>query len=180
MIVLGKVRMFRQEVAVEDSVDRIIAQWAQVRPDLDVSPMRIIGRLSKLTRNFERALQDVFIQHDLQPGEFDLLATLRRSGTGTRGLTAGELAESAMVTSGAITNRLDRLVAKALVTREADPLNRRTIRVALTERGHKVVDETLVDHLANEDQLLSSLSTEQREKLETMLRDLLFTQEPRA
>lgn len=169
---------------MEDSVDRIIAQWAQVRPDLDVSPMGIIGRLSKLTRNFERALQDVFIQHDLQPGEFDLLATLRRSGSGsgsgTRGLTAGELAESAMVTSGAITNRLDRLVAKVLVTREADPFNRRTIRVALTERGHNVVDQALVDHLANEDKLLSSLGAEQREKLETMLRDLLLTQEPRS
>ncbi|MBC7441930.1 MAG: MarR family transcriptional regulator [Ramlibacter sp.] len=165
---------------MEDSVDRIIAQWAQVRPDLDVSPMGIIGRLSKLTRIFERAMQDVFIQHGLQPGEFDLLATLRRSGTGTPGLTAGELAESAMVTSGAITNRLDRLVAKALVTRQADPLSRRTIRVALTELGHNVVDQALVDHIANEDQLLSSLNADQTERLEAMLRDLLSTQEARS
>lgn len=170
-------RLFRQEVAVEDSVDRIIAQWAQARPDLDVSPMGIIGRLSKLTRIFERTLQDVFIRYELQPGEFDLLATLRRSGSETRGLTAGELAESAMVTSGAITNRLDRLVAKALVTREMDPLSRRTIRVALTERGRNVVDQALVDHLKNEDQLLASLPAEQREKLEAMLRDLLLAQE---
>lgn len=180
MIRSYKHSVLRPEVEVEDSVDRIVAQWAQVRPDLDVSPMAIIGRLSKLTRIFERALQDVFIQHDLQPGEFDLLATLRRNGAGTRGMTAGELAESAMVTSGAITNRLDRLVAKALVTRAADPLSRRTIRVTLTEQGLTVVDQTLVDHVANEGQLLSSLNAEQREELESMLRDLLFAQESRS
>ncbi|WP_231556505.1 MarR family winged helix-turn-helix transcriptional regulator [Cryobacterium sp. MLB-32] len=144
--------------------------------------MAIVGRLSKLTRLFERSLQDVFLRHDLQPGEFDLLATLRRngSGTGTQGLTAGELAANAMVTSGAITNRLDRLVAKALVSREPDPLSRRTIRVVLTDRGQAVVDQTLIEHVANEEQLLSSLSLDQREKLEAMLRELLRAHEPRS
>ncbi|WP_459298005.1 MarR family winged helix-turn-helix transcriptional regulator [Arthrobacter monumenti] len=158
-------------------MDRIIAQWAMARPDVDVSPMAVLGRLSRLTRVFERELQVVFSQHGLQPGEFDLLATLRRADTDGQGLTAGELADSAMVTSGAITNRLDRLLAKALITREADPHSRRTIRIALTQRGQEVVDAALQDHVANEERLLSTMTPDQREHLEGLLRALLHHHE---
>lgn len=162
---------------MKDSVDGIVAQWAQVHPEMDVSPMAVIGRLSRLTRHVERELQAVFAQHGLQPGEFDLLATLRRADTDGTGLTAGQLAESAMVTSGAITNRLDRLLAKGLITRETDPSSRRTIRVALTPRGREAVDAALRDHVDNEQRLLSALTTGQRDQLEGLLRVLLHDRE---
>ncbi|MEQ4302184.1 MarR family transcriptional regulator [Plantactinospora sp. B6F1] len=165
---------------MEDSVDRIVAQWARVRPDVDVSPMGVFGRLSRLTRLFERELQTVFSQHGLQPGEFDILATLRRADTEGRGLTAGQLADSTMVTSGAITNRLDRLVAKGLVTREPDPHSRRTIRVALTQRGREVIDAALDDHVSNEERLLATMTASQRRQLEELLRGLLDHHESQA
>lgn len=164
---------------MEDSVDRIVAQWAQVHPDVDVSPMAVLGRLSRLTRLFERVLQGVFTEHGLQPGEFDILATLRRADTDGNGLTAGQLADSAMVTSGAITNRLDRLLAKDLITRETDPRSRRTIRIALTQRGREVVDAALRDHVDNEERLLSTLTPSQRGQLEGLLRVLLHDRENR-
>jgi DNA-binding MarR family transcriptional regulator len=162
---------------VEDSVDRITAQWAQVHPELDVSPMGVLGRLSRLARLFERELQGVFTEHGLQAGEFDILATLRRADTDGTGLTAGQLADSAMVTSGAITNRLDRLLAKDLITRETDPRSRRTIRISLTQRGREVVDAALPDHVGNEERLLSALASSQREQLEGLLRVLLNDRE---
>lgn len=162
---------------MEDSVDRIIAQWARARPEVDVSPMAVFGRLSRLTRMIERELQHVFSQHGLQPGEFDILATLTRADVEGAGLTAGQLADSAMVTSGAITNRLDRLVAKGLITRETDPHSRRTLRVALTERGREVIDAALLDHVANEERLLSTMTAGQRGELEGLLRSLLLARE---
>jgi DNA-binding MarR family transcriptional regulator len=165
---------------VEDSVDRIIAQWAQVHPRIDASPMGVLGRLSRLTRHFERDLQGVFTEHGLQPGEFDIMATLRRVDTDGTGLTAGQLADSAMVTSGAITNRLDRLLAKQLITREIDPDSRRTIRISLTPRGREVVDAALRDHVDNEERLISALTAGQREQLESLLRILLRDREGRS
>jgi DNA-binding MarR family transcriptional regulator len=165
---------------VEDSIDRIVAQWARVRPEVDVSPMGVLGRLSRLTRLFERELHGVFAQHGLQPGEFDILATLRRADTDGHGLTAGQLADSAMVTSGAITNRLDRLLAKDLITRETDPRSRRAIRIALTVRGRTVVDAALSDHVANEERLISTMTARQREQLEGLLRVLLHDHENQA
>jgi DNA-binding MarR family transcriptional regulator len=160
-----------------DSVDRIVNQWAHVRPELDVSAMGILGRLSRVTRLLERAQLDVFESHGLQAGEFDILATLLRSDVGARGLTAGALANSSMVTSGAITNRLDRLVTKKLISRDIDPANRRTVRVALTEAGTAVVNRALRDHVDNEERLLSSLSSAQRGNLEALLRHLLSAHE---
>ena len=162
---------------MEDSVDRIIAQWAQVHPGMDVSPMGVLGRLSRLTRYVERDLQRVFAEHGLQPGEFDLLATLRRADINGDGLTAGQLADNSMVTSGAITNRLDRLVANELITREINPKSRRAIRVALPSQGRKVVDIALGDHLDNEENLLAKLTASQREQLEGLLRVLLHDRE---
>jgi len=156
-----------------DSVDRILQQWAAVKPELDVSAMGVLGRLSRVTRLLERAQSDLYDTHDLQPGEFDILATLLRSDAGKRGLTAGALTASAMVTSGAITNRLDRLVAKGLISREVDPDNRRTVRVALTQRGSEVVEVALRDHLDNEERLLASLTAVEREQLAGLLGVLL-------
>jgi DNA-binding MarR family transcriptional regulator len=94
-------------------------------------------------------MQKSSAKHRLQPGEFDILATLRRADTGGTGLTAGQLSESAMVTSGAIVNRIDRLLSKQLITRDTDPHSRRTICIALAPRGKEVVDITLCDHVNN-------------------------------
>ena len=157
-----------------DAVDRVLVQWAQVRPDLDVSAMGVLGRLTRLTRTLERRLQTVFSRHGLKPGEFDILATLRRADPSGTGMTAGALAGAAMVTSGAITNRIDRLVAKELVTREVDPTNRRTVLVSLTAHGTTLLDQALADHVANETALLSPLSADQREQLAHLLRTLLI------
>jgi len=160
-----------------DSVDRILAQWADVRPELNVSAMGILGRLSRLTRLVERAQLSVFEAHGLQAGEFDILATLLRADASARGLTAGALAHSSMVTSGAITNRLDRLVAKKLISREVDPDNRRTVRIALTEAGRTLVNRALLAHVENEEKLLASLGTAKRRELEGLLRQLLSAHE---
>lgn len=157
-----------------DAVDRVLAQWAQVRPDLDVSAMGVLGRLTRLTRIMERRLQTVFSHHGLLPGEFDILATLRRADPDGTGMTAGALAGAAMVTSGAITNRIDRLIAKDLVTREVDPTNRRTVLVTLTTHGTTLLDHALADHVANEEALLKSLTADQREQLAELLRTLLI------
>ena len=165
-----------------DSVDNILDQWSTARPDVDVSPMGILGRLSRLTRLLEREQHTVFSRHGLQPGEFDILATLLRADTVAIGLTAGQLAESAMVTSGAITNRLDRLLAKKLITRETDPHSRRTIRVALTPQGLELIDAALLDHVAHEKAMLSVMDSQQLSHLEDLLRVLLEHHEglPRA
>lgn len=161
---------------MQDAVDRLLAQWHQERPDVDVSPMAVVGRISRAARTLERGLQTEFARHGLQPWEFDILATLRRAGAPYE-LTAGALASSAMVTSGAITNRIDRLVARGLVTRDVDPDNRRTVRIGLTPEGRRLVDATLPHHVANEAALLEPLSPTERERLAQLLRKLLAAHE---
>ncbi len=158
--------------AERDAVDELTAQWERERPDVDVSPMGVIGRVSRLSRVFERRLKDYFATHGLEPWEFDVLASLRRSGAPYE-LTAGALLKSAMVTSGAITNRIDRLEAKGLVRRGQSPDDRRSVRVRLTDEGLKVVDDVLVGHIANEEALLAPLSPMERELLIKLLRMLL-------
>lgn len=152
-----------------DSVDRVLAQWARERPDLDASPMGIVGRIQRASRLLDRGLLEFFADHDLQLWEFDILATLRRAGR----LTAGELVTTSMVTSGAITNRIDRLVTRGLVTRETDPANRRSVHIDLTAEGRQLVDDLLVGHIANENHLLAALSPERRTQLADLLRQLL-------
>lgn len=155
-----------------DAVDLILAQWRRERPDLDVWPMGIIGRVSRLSRLFDRELKDFFAEHGLELWEFDVLATLRRSGHPFE-LTAGALNRALMVTSGAITNRIDRMAAKGLVERIPDAEDRRSVRVRLTELGLAKVEELVGLHVANEVRLLAALGTEQRDQLAAMLRTLL-------
>jgi DNA-binding MarR family transcriptional regulator len=138
----------------------------------------VVGRISRAARVLERGLQREYSRHDLQGWEFDILATLRRSGAPYE-LTAGALASSSMVTSGAITNRIDRLVARGLVTREVDPDNRRTVRIGLTVEGRRLVDEVLPHHVANEAALLEPLNAAERERLAGLLRKLLAGHEKR-
>ncbi|WP_330184049.1 MarR family transcriptional regulator [Nocardia sp. NBC_01503] len=154
-----------------DAVDQITAAWREVRPDVDVSPMEIVARINRLAQLLERDLADFFRGYGVEFWEFDVLATLRRSG-GDTGLTAGALNKAAMRTSGAITNRIDRLTAKGLVTRVPDPVDRRAIRVALTPEGLDLVDKLLPLHMANEQRLLAALSPTDRTQLRALLSTL--------
>lgn len=156
---------------MRDGVDEILKQWQDERPDLDTSPMGVIGRLSRVTRLVENRLRESFAEQGLQPHEFDILATLRRSGTPFE-LTAGQLMQASMVTSGAITNRIDRLVSKGWVIRETDPNNRRSVRIRLSDSGREKVDAALVQHLATEASLLTSLNTTDQIQLTRLLRTL--------
>lgn len=152
-----------------DNVDRVLAQWHTERPDLDPSPMGVIGRIQRASRLLERGLSDFFAEHDLQLWEFDILATLRRAGR----MPAGTLVTTSMVTSGAITNRIDRLAARNLVTREVDPGNRRSVLIDLTSEGRELVDELVAGHIDNENRLLASLTPTARDNLAQLLRTLL-------
>lgn len=155
-----------------DHVDRVLQQWRAERPDLEASPMGVVGRIQRASRLLERGLSENFARHDLQLWEFDILGTLRRSGPPYR-LAAGALSDSSMVTSGAITNRIDRLVDRGLVTRETDPGNRRSVVVTLTESGRAIVDNVLVHHVAYEERLLACLDAEEQQQLAALLRTLL-------
>ncbi|NED95116.1 MarR family transcriptional regulator [Phytoactinopolyspora alkaliphila] len=155
-----------------DNVDRVLEQWRAERPDLDAAPMGVIGRISRAARCLERELQEIFDRHGLQTWEFDILATLRRSGRPYQ-LTAGGLVASAMVTSGAITNRIDRLVARGLVTRVTDPNNRRSVLITLTDQGLDLVNEAVERHVANEHRLLSVFTQAEQDELAGLLRTLL-------
>jgi DNA-binding MarR family transcriptional regulator len=153
-------------------VDFILRQWAAQRPDLDVSPMAIIGRLKRFSLIVEGELKRTFAAHDLDRSSFDVLATLRRSPE-PHSLTPAELMESAMVTSGAITQRLDRLEKRGLVVRRPSELDGRSVRVTLTEAGRALVDETLPDHLATENRLLAALDQDERAAFADTLRKVL-------
>jgi DNA-binding MarR family transcriptional regulator len=157
---------------MRDHVDTVLQQWAAHRPDLDVSAMGVVGRVSRAARLLERGVDRVLDENGLGGGLFDILATLRRSGPPYR-LTPGELVRSSMVTSGAVTARLDRLVAKELVTRETDPTNRRSVLVTLAPRGRRLVDRVVEAHVANEEALLEALSGRERDQLAGLLRKLL-------
>ncbi|MEV0649356.1 MarR family transcriptional regulator [Phytomonospora sp. NPDC050363] len=164
--------MFAEGETVQDNVDWRLDQWRKERPDIDPSPMGVVARIQRACRLLERELRDNFAAYDLQIWEFDILGTLRRSGSA---LTAGQLVESAMVTSGAITNRIDRLVAKGLVTREVDPGNRRSVQIALTPTGLELIDRVVVAHVDLEAKILDRLSPGDREGLAGLLRTLLLS-----
>ncbi|MFD0886851.1 MarR family winged helix-turn-helix transcriptional regulator [Streptosporangium algeriense] len=155
-----------------DAVDALLAQWERERPALDVWPMGIVGRISRLSRLLERELKEFFAAHGLEPWEFDVLATLRRAGPPYE-LTAVALLRAAMVTSGAITNRIDRLEARGLVERVRDVRDRRLVPVRLTPRGWEIVEELVGLHVANEARLLAVLDVDDRERLAGTLRVLL-------
>lgn len=151
-----------------DHVGRILEQWAAERPDLDVSPMGVIGRLHRLATVLDAELRPVFDTAGLGDGDFDVLATLRRSGTPYE-LTPGELAESTMVTSGAITKRVDRLVAAGLVERSVCDNDARSRRIRLSDAGRTAIDDLVEQHVANEHRLLSGLTDLERTRLAHLL-----------
>lgn len=156
-----------------DAVDAITAQWAIERPDLDVGPMAVIGRIHRVGEILDRRLREVFATEGLANGDFDVLASLRRSGA-PYALSPSELADTTMVTSGATTKRIDRLVGRGLVSREVAAGDGRGRVIRLTAEGKELVDRLHPRHLANEDRLLASLSPEQRAALIELLRTLLL------
>lgn len=160
------------EVIVEameaDAVSRIQALWAIERPDLDVSPLGVIGRLHRLAKRLTEELVALYAEYGLNEGEFDVLATLRRQGA-PYALAPSELADHTMVTTGAMTKRLDRLEAAGLVTRRPSPVDGRGRVVALTDHGREVIDDAYTRHMANEARLLSVLPERDRAELERIL-----------
>ncbi|MEV4919935.1 MarR family transcriptional regulator [Streptomyces tirandamycinicus] len=161
-----------KETQQADAVDEILAQWHRERPDLDLAAIGIFGRLGRLSLLLGPALEEVAARHGLRPGEFDVLATLRRSGSPYT-LTPSVLAQTLMLSRAGMTNRLDRLEAAGLVERTLDPADRRSFRISLTDRGHELVDAAVTDHVANETRLLSALTPEERAALDRALRGLL-------
>lgn len=155
---------------MRDAVDDIIEQWNRERPDLDVGSIAVIGRLSRVSERLDRAMAANFARHGLQPGWFDVLASLRRSGEPYELTPTAMQATMMLTTSGAITKRIDKLVQEGLVERRADPDDGRGVRVRLTDAGLERVDAALVDHMATQQRLLGGLSLRQREELARLLR----------
>lgn len=155
-----------------DRVSDFLAQWARERPDLEVSPMGVVGRLGRASELLSRGIQGYFAKHGLQPGQFDVLATLRRAGN-PHTLTPGELADSTMRSQAAMTNRLAGLEAKGLIERRTDPDNRRSVLVTLTDEGLSLVDRVVEGHMDNERALLAPLSRAEQARLAGLLEKLL-------
>jgi DNA-binding MarR family transcriptional regulator len=160
------------EIPMQDEVDRLVAAWARERPDLDVRPLEVLSRITRLSRHVDRARGAAFAAHDLDGWEFDVLAALRRAGRPYM-LSPGALVAQTLVTSGTMTNRIDRLESRGLVTRAPDPNDRRGVRVRLTVRGKDSVDSALADLLESEQELLAALSTRQQDQLSALLRSLV-------
>lgn len=155
-----------------DHVDRIQAQWRRERPDLDPGPQGVIGRLHRLGDRLRDELVAVYREHGLGEGDFDVLASLRRTGEPFE-LPAGELARHTMVTTGAMTKRIDRLEAAGLVSRRPDASDGRGRRIALTPRGRELIDAAFTDHMRNEERLVALLPPEDRETLTRLLKHWL-------
>ncbi|MFP7834900.1 MarR family winged helix-turn-helix transcriptional regulator [Marisediminicola sp. LYQ134] len=151
-----------------DAVDRIVEQWRVERPDLDPSPMVVIGRLSRASAIVDARLAATFATHGIDAATFDVLATLARQGAPYR-ITPAELAANSMITTSAVAQRLNRLDSLGLVTREPNPDDGRGKFVQLTAAGRKLVDAVLPDHLATEEELLSPLSPDERNTLAELL-----------
>lgn len=157
---------------MDDEVDRLIEAWRRERPDLDVAPMEVLSRVSRLARHLDRARSQAFETHGLESWEFDVLAALRRAGAPYQ-LSPGRLLKETLVTSGTMTNRVDRLAARGLVERLPDPGDRRGVLVQLTTTGRDSVDAAMADLLAHERSLLGTISERDQAKIARVLRELV-------
>jgi DNA-binding MarR family transcriptional regulator len=158
--------------STRDEVDTIVEAWRRERPDLDVAPMEVLSRISRLARHLDRVRASAFSAHHLESWEFDVLAALRRSGKPYR-LSPGQLLRETLVTSGTMTNRVDRLAARGLVARQDHPDDRRGVLVQLTVAGKDAVDAALAELLAAEREILASLDVMEHDQLTRSLRLLL-------
>src|SRR4029077_17035178 len=144
------------EPLLRDEVDDLVAAWRAQRPDLDVEPMQVLSRISRLARHLDIARRGAFAEHERESWEFDVLSARRRQGPPFQ-LTPGALLRATLVTSGTMTNRIDRLAAEGLVLREPDPRDKRGVLVTLTEQGQERVDAALAGLLRRERALLAGL-----------------------
>ena len=156
-----------------DSVDGIVRAWQRERPDLDVAPLEVLSRVTRLARHLDLARREAFARHGLEAGEFDVLAALRRSGPPYE-MSPGQLGAATLVSSGTTTNRLDRLESAGLIERLPDSADRRSIRVRLTAAGRQRVDAALTDLLESERHLLAALPRSDQRHLATLLKTLVL------
>ena len=156
----------------KDRVDELVAQWRVERPDLDLQPMAVIGRLGRVATHLTRAIEAVFTEHGLGIGEFDVLAALRRSGE-PFAMRPTERAHALRLSPAGTTHRLDRLEVVGWITRQPDPTSRRSSVVQLTPTGRDLIDRLVVDHVANERALLDALSPRELAAFDAALRKLL-------
>ena len=160
------------ESLLRDEVDDLVAAWRAQRPDLDIEPMQVLSRISRLARHLDIARRGAFADHGLETWEFDVLSALRRQGPPFQ-LTPGALLRATLVTSGTMTNRIDRLAAVGLVRREPDPRDKRGVLVTLTDQGVARADAALADLLRRERVLLADLDPGERRHLADLMRILL-------
>ncbi len=158
-------------MASRDEVDRIVDAWSRERPDVDFSPLQVLSRVDRLSRHLERARRSAFAASGLEPWEFDVLSALRRAGAPYQ-LSPKALLQQTLVSSGTMTNRIDRLVASGLVERRTDPSDGRGILVVATPLGRERVDAAIRGLLESEAELLEALSRVDQERLAALLRKL--------
>jgi DNA-binding MarR family transcriptional regulator len=157
---------------VRDEVDGLVEAWRRERPDLELGPMEVLSRVSRLAHHLDRARRTAFSDHGIEPWEFDVLAALRRAGTPYE-LSPGRLLKETLVTSGTMTNRVDRLEERGFVRRLPDPSDRRGVLVRLTDQGRGTVDGALDGLLSREVDLLAALDGSDRKALAGLLRSLV-------
>lgn len=155
-----------------DDIDKIRAQWAQQRPDLETGPMGLIGRLGRVARHLSQEMDATFARHGLSPPSFDVLATLLRAGP-PHALTPNQLLATMMITSGTMTNRIDQLVRSGMVERIRNGEDKRSVLVGLTPKGRMVIDAAVTDHVATQARLVAVLGAAQRDQLDMGLRHFL-------
>lgn len=158
--------------AMKDHVDFVVAQWAEAMPSVDASSMEIFGRMARIQKHLERLRAEALAQYGFKEGEFDVLATLRRSGEPYR-LTPTELYRSLLVTSGAMTNRLARLESAGMVERIVDPQDRRSVQVSLTVKGRALIEDAVGTHTEVQNLVLAPLTLEQRQLLAGFLKTVM-------
>jgi DNA-binding MarR family transcriptional regulator len=153
-------------------IEKIRAQWAHQRPDLDTKPMALIGRIIRLSAQLTEEMSRTFARHGLNGASFDMLATLLRSGP-PHALSPNQLLETMMVTSGTMTNRIDQLVKDDLVSRIKNANDKRSVLVQLTSKGHQIIDAAVTDHVDTQKKLTASLPEEEQIALNVLLQDYL-------
>jgi DNA-binding MarR family transcriptional regulator len=154
---------------ITDEVDRLVEGWRRALPTVDVSPLEVLSRVSRLAAHLDRQRTTVFARHDLETWSFDVLASLRRAEPPHQ-LSPGQLLAQTLVTSGTMTNRIDRLEERGLVRRRPDPSDARSLRVQLTPAGRRRVDAALTDLVARENAILATLDAGERAALAGLLR----------
>ena len=157
---------------MRDEVDDLVEAWGRERGDLDLAPVEVFSRISRLARHLDLARRDAFTAHGIESWEFDVLAALRRAGSPYE-LSPGRLLRETLVTSGTMTNRVDRLTARGLVERLPDPKDRRGVLVRLTDEGRRTVDGALSGLLDRERDLLAALDPADQQRLADLLRSLV-------